>query len=126
MISERCISYLTIEHQGVIPRALAERFSGWWFGCDLCQEACPWNRFAGPAGDPRLNGSDDDARLLAITADSYDTVFAGRAMRRVPYERFRRNLLVALFSLGRSGEATPMLREGLPLVVAQASELGLA
>ena len=126
VISERCISYLTIEHQGVIPRALAERFSGWWFGCDVCQEACPWNRFAGPAGDPRLHGTEDDARLFAITAADYDLVFAGRAMRRVPYERFRRNLLVALFSLNRHDECAALLTEALPLVLAQARELGLA
>lgn len=125
VISERCISYLTIEHQGIIPRDLAERFAGWWFGCDLCQEACPWNRFAGPAGDPRLGGTEDDARLLAITATDYGTAFAGRAMRRVPYERFRRNLLVALFSLGRRDRCQTIIGEGLPLVLAQARELGL-
>jgi len=126
VISERCISYLTIEHQGVIPRDLAARFDGWWFGCDLCQEVCPWNRFAGPAGDPRLQGCEYDAELLSLTADSYDLLFAGRAMRRVPYERFRRNLLIALFSLGRANEGAPIIAEGLPLVLAQAKELGLS
>ena len=47
-------------------------------------------------------------------------------MRRVPYERFRRNLLVALFSLGRIAECQPLLDEGLPIVLEQATELGLA
>ncbi|MBA2480788.1 MAG: tRNA epoxyqueuosine(34) reductase QueG [Planctomycetes bacterium] len=124
VISERCISYLTIEHRGVIPRALAERFEGWWFGCDLCQEACPWNRFAPPAGDPKLVGGDVDAVLLAVTAESFDRVFAGRAVRRIGYERFRRNLLVALFSLGSRDAALPILTEALPLVQEQARELG--
>lgn len=124
-LSERCISYLTIEHAGVIPRALAERFAGWWFGCDICQEVCPWNRFAGAAGDARLAGRDRDADLLAVTAASFDQHFAGRAVRRIGYVRFRRNLLVALWSLGRQGEYAHILAEGLPLVREQAAELGI-
>lgn len=125
VLTERCISYLTIEHHGVVPRALAERFEGWWFGCDLCQEVCPWNRFAPPAGDPRLTGGDDDRALLAVRAEDFDQHFAGRAVRRIGYERFRRNLLIALSSLGRRDECAALLDEGLPLVLAQAAELGL-
>lgn len=121
--TERCISYLTIEHRGVIPRLLAARFEGWWFGCDLCQEACPWNRFAPPADDPRLSGDERDADLLAVTAETFDIYFSGRALRRTGYERFRRNLLVARWSLGQ--DTTPFIAEGLPLVLAQARELGL-
>lgn len=125
-LSERCISYLTIEHQGVIPRDLAARFGGWWFGCDVCQEVCPWNRFAPPGEDRRLAGTDHEADLLALTADRFDAHFAGRAVRRLSWERFRRNLLVALWSIGRGAEAAPILAEGLPLVRAQAVEIGLA
>jgi epoxyqueuosine reductase len=125
VLTERCISYLTIEHQGVIPRELALRFEGWWFGCDLCQEVCPWNRFAPPADDPRLQGDDRDEVLLAITAEDFDRHFAGRAIRRVGYVRFRRNLLVALVSLGRIEACAGLLAEGLPLVLAQARELNL-
>lgn len=125
VLTERCISYLTIEHQGVIARELAMKFEGWWFGCDLCQEVCPWNRFAPPAADPRLQGDDRDGALLAITAEQFDLHFAGRAIRRVGYVRFRRNLLVALVSLGRLDECAPLLAEGLPLVLAQARELNL-
>ncbi len=125
VLTERCISYLTIEHQGVVQRDLAEHFAGWWFGCDLCQEVCPWNRFAPPAEDPRLNGSEHDEALLAVTAETFDSHFAGRAVRRIGYVRFRRNLLIALASLGRFAECQPLLAEGLPLVVAQARELRL-
>jgi epoxyqueuosine reductase len=125
VLTERCISYLTIEHQGVIPRALGERFAGWWFGCDLCQEACPWNRFAPESGDPRLTGSEDDAVLLRVTPDDFDRHFAGRATRRIGYPRFRRNLLVALFSLGKRDLCMGIIAEGLPLVLDQARELGL-
>ncbi len=130
VLSERCISYLTIEHLGVIGRALAARMEGWWFGCDLCQEACPWNRFAPAPGDARLlarQGGDGEEALLAIEADTFDTVFAGRAMRRIGFERLRRNLVAALWSLHRQAEAQALVARssGLPLVQAQARELGL-
>jgi epoxyqueuosine reductase len=44
--SNRCISYLTIEHHGDLPKKLAQKFNNWIFGCDICQDVCPWNRFA--------------------------------------------------------------------------------
>jgi epoxyqueuosine reductase len=126
VLSERCISYLTIEHQGVIPREMAERFSGWWFGCDICQEVCPWNRFAPQPGESRFLGEDREERLLKLKADEYDSYFAGRAIRRISYSQFRRNLLVALFSLGRLNEAKAITRDTPDeLVQEQAVELGL-
>jgi epoxyqueuosine reductase len=125
-LTERCISYLTIEHQGVIQRDLASRFGGWWFGCDLCQEVCPWNRFASPGEDVRLSGQDDEAILLTLTIDGFDTYFAGRAVRRLTWAQFRRNLLVALWSIGRIAEAVRIAQDDIPLVRQQACELGLA
>jgi len=123
--SEHCISYLTIEHQGVIPRQLAQRFQGWWYGCDRCQEVCPWNRFAGEACDGRLRSRQDQSQLLAIGKDEFDTVFAGRAIRRIGYARFRRNLLVALWSLDQHQAYRPIIQEGQALVIDQAAELGI-
>jgi len=129
VLSERCISYLTIEHQGVIGKQLAAVFGGWWYGCDLCQEACPWNRMAPAAGDARLRGDEPTTtQLLAVRAADFDQVFAGRAIRRIGYARYRRNLLVALFSLGRLDEARQVLLASpeLALVQAQGLELGVA
>ncbi len=125
VLTTRCISYLTIEHQGVIPRDLAARFQGWWFGCDVCQEVCPWNRFAGPAADPRLTGRESDEALLAVTADTFDLVFAGRAVRRLSWAQYRRNLLVAAWSLGRRDWVERLRHDDLPLVRAQVAELAL-
>jgi epoxyqueuosine reductase len=124
VLSERCISYWTIEHPGVVPGALARRFAGWWFGCDICQEVCPWNRFAA-SPEPRLTGSDADAGLMAVTEADYDQVFAGRAMRRLGYDRFQRNLLIAAISIGRDDWAQAIrARDGhRPLVAAQWQEL---
>ncbi len=124
-LTERCISYLTIEHQGVIPADLARLFNGWWFGCDVCQEVCPWNRFAPPGEDVRLSGVDHETDLLAVTAATFDSHFAGRPIRRLGWERFRRNLLVALWSLGRLDEVRRIAADDLPLVRQQAAELGL-
>ncbi len=119
-LTERCISYLTIEHDGVIPAELARLFQGWWFGCDRCQEVCPWNRKAPGPGDGRLAGDERDAEILALRCTDFDTHFAARAIRRLGYQRFRRNLVVACASLGR--ELPPADDEG-DVVRAQRAEL---
>lgn len=126
VLSERCISYLTIEHQGVIPRDLARNFDGWWYGCDICQEVCPWNRFAPQAEDQRLCGSDDEARLLQLSADDWQGYTQGRALKRISYDQFRRNLAVALWSLGRLQDKSDFDDQGIDLVSAQLRELGVS
>jgi epoxyqueuosine reductase len=125
VLSERCISYFTVEHKGIVPAGYAGLFQGWWYGCDICQEACPWNRFAPGASDARLEGRDNEQELLKLGPESFDKYFEGRVVRRIGYERFRRNLLVALWSLGRIEECRQILEGESPLVSAQAAELGL-
>lgn len=125
VLSERCISYLTIEHKGVIPKELAASFNGWWYGCDICQEVCPWNRFAGSPGDTRLSGQDLESDLLDLRLEHFDAFKAGRALNRISYPQFRRNLLVALWSLGRQQECESFDKEGIELVQAQAEALGI-
>ncbi len=125
VLSERCISYLTIEHQGVIEKSLAKHFQGWWYGCDICQEVCPWNKFSVPSGDQRFIGEDSEHDILQLREEEFSTFTQGRALGRISYAQFRRNLLVALWSLKRHTDCQNFDTEGLELVEAQARELGI-
>jgi epoxyqueuosine reductase len=105
--ARRCISYLTIEHEGVIPEDLRPLIGNRIYGCDDCQLACPWNKYAVrsalPDFDPRegLSG----ATLLALWAWSEAEFLRrteGSAIRRIGYQRWRRNLAVAMGNALRS------------------------
>ncbi len=104
--ARRCISYLTIEHPGPIEPALRPLLGDWIFGCDLCQEVCPWNRFAAPAREPRLRPRSFEGwtleRFLALDEPGFRDLFATSAIRRTGRGRFLRNVCVAL---GNRGEA---------------------
>jgi epoxyqueuosine reductase len=119
-----CISYLTIELRGPIPEALRPAVGTMVFGCDVCQEVCPWNRFARPASAADLRPREvavepDLLRLAAMTEGEWRAAFAGSAVLRAGFPGFRRNVAVAL---GNSGDraALPGLRAlascGDPLV----------
>ena len=99
--STRCISYLTIEHRGPIPGELAGRAGSHVYGCDICQEACPWNHTAPPSRDPawqpRSQWRDAEISVLAsMTDDELAEAMRGSAMRRTKVVGMRRNLLVGL------------------------------
>ncbi len=113
--ARRCISYLTIEHAGAIPIELRPLMGNRIYGCDDCQLVCPWNRFATPAQEadfqPR-NGL-DRARLIdlfAWTEAEFEARLAGSAIRRIGWERWLRNIAVAL---GNQTDATPATRAAL-------------
>ncbi len=95
--STKCISYLTIELRGPqIPQQLAERFNGWLYGCDICQDVCPWNRFAEPtnesAFEPRPGNVDSDLQeVLQLTPATYAERFRGSAMKRAKLTALQRN-----------------------------------
>ncbi|MBA1146998.1 tRNA epoxyqueuosine(34) reductase QueG [Ectothiorhodospiraceae bacterium WFHF3C12] len=99
--ARKCISYLTIEHHGTIPEALRPYLGNRIFGCDDCQDVCPWNRYAQPTDEsdfqPR-HGLDHEA-LATLFDWSEDTFLArteGSAIRRLGHERWLRNIAVAL------------------------------
>lgn len=92
----KCISYLTIELKESIPDAFSGRMDGWAFGCDICQQVCPWNDRAIPHAEPDLmpkewtNMAPQDWE--EITQEVFDDLFAGSAIRRTGYEGLKRNL----------------------------------
>jgi epoxyqueuosine reductase len=106
--SRLCISYWTIEQKGAIPVELRASVGTRAFGCDDCQDVCPWNRFARPATvddvRPREMFADADlARLASLTRDEWDAATRGTAVRRAGYAGLLRNVAVAL---GNSGSAS--------------------
>jgi epoxyqueuosine reductase len=100
--ASRCISYLTIELKGAIPPDLRQPVGDWVFGCDVCQQVCPWNRrFAAPEGDtafaPRLDvPAPDLAGELALTPKDFNHKFKGSPVQRARRRGYLRNVAVAL------------------------------
>lgn len=98
----RCISYLTIELKGSIPAELRTHIGDWVFGCDACQQVCPWNlRFARPDNDPVFAPRPDvpapDLRAeLDLTAEGFNQKFKGSPVRRARRRGYLRNIAVAL------------------------------
>jgi epoxyqueuosine reductase len=108
--ARRCISYLTIEHDGPIPLALRPLMGNRIVGCDDCQLVCPWNKYAQRAtlGDFDAREPWAHATLLRLwgwSADEFERHTEGSAIRRVGYTRWRRNLAVAMGNALRSGLA---------------------
>jgi epoxyqueuosine reductase len=107
--ARRCISYLTIEHHGEIPRELRAAIGTWVFGCDVCQEVCPFNAGAGPPAsqvDPLLtprsieHALPDLVALAARGANQLRRLVRRTALRRVPRDALLRNVAVALGNTG--------------------------
>lgn len=93
----RCISYLTIELKDAIPQEFTGKLEGWAFGCDICQQVCPWNRFSTPHSEheftPKqalLEMSEDEWH--GMTEVVFDQLFEGSAVKRTKYAGLKRNL----------------------------------
>ncbi len=94
--ARRCISYLTIELREEIPAEFHHSLSGWLYGCDICQDVCPWNGRAPTATDPALRprfptGTIDLREVLSWSQDDYRTKLRGSAMKRVKLPVLQRN-----------------------------------
>ena len=97
--ARRCISYLTIEHRGEIDASLHAGIGDWLFGCDVCQEVCPWNRHAPPGRDLEVAAAAppvEPETLVAMTEDDFRERFRGSALKRARRAGLARNARIVL------------------------------
>jgi epoxyqueuosine reductase len=105
--SARCLSYLTIEHRGDFPEALKPHFDAWIYGCDICQDVCPWNqKFATPSPESgfeprRQNLAPDLGEWSGMSAAQFAELFRGSPMKRAKHEGLVRNVRTVLAEEGR-------------------------
>jgi epoxyqueuosine reductase len=122
--ARRCISYLTIEHKGPIPRDLRPLIGNRIYGCDDCLAVCPWNKFAQAGHETRLAAraalqAPQLADLLKLDDTAFRTLFAKSAVKRVGRARFLRNVLVAIGNSGNpslAGDVEAVLDDPSPLI----------
>lgn len=118
--ARRCISYLTIEHKGSIPEAFRQAIGNRIYGCDDCQLICPWNRFAQttPMDDFATRHQLDASYLLDLfnwTEEQFLKNMEGSAIRRIGYEKWQRNIAVALGNAPGSQTIIATLKNKLPM-----------
>ena len=122
--ARRCISYLTIEHKGPIPRELRAKIGNRIYGCDDCLAVCPWNKFAVQGREAKL-ASRGDLRAPALSElarlddAQFRKLFAKTAIKRTGRDRFVRNVLIAIGNSGDASlvpEAERLLGDDSPLV----------
>lgn len=93
----KCISYFTIELRDNMPNEMKGKMDDWAFGCDICQDVCPWNRFSKPHNEPLFNPHPDLLSMTKkdweeITEDTFRVVFKNSAVKRTKFEGLKRNL----------------------------------
>ncbi len=94
----RCISYFTIElKEELLPKEFKGKMDNWMFGCDICQQVCPWNRFSKPHNEPRFEPHErllhlDQQEWTELTEDVFSELFKKSAVKRTKYEGLKRNI----------------------------------
>lgn len=93
----KCISYFTIELKDAIPTEMKGQFDNWAFGCDVCQDVCPWNRFSKPHTEPQFNPHPDLLEMTKkdweeLTEDVFKKVFQKSAVKRTKFSGLKRNI----------------------------------
>ena len=95
--ANKCISYLTIENKGEIPEAFKGKYEKWIFGCDICQQVCPWNRFSSPHNEPAFTPAPGLMDLSKkdweqLDNEQYKSLFKKSAVKRAKFAGLRRNI----------------------------------
>ena len=93
----RCISYYTIELKNNIPDYAKNTYDDWIFGCDICQDVCPWNRFSKPHKEPLFNSDDEFLSMnkndwIEMTKETFNKVFKNSAIKRAGFDGIKRNI----------------------------------
>jgi epoxyqueuosine reductase len=124
--ARRCISYLTIEHEGPIPLEFRKAIGNRIYGCDDCLAVCPWNKFAVATRETKLQARADRvspklADLAALDEDGFRRTFSASPIKRIGRDRFVRNVMIAVGNSGdagliatakaRTGDSSPLVRE---------------
>ena len=112
--ARRCISYLTIELKGSIPVELREGMGNWIFGCDVCQDVCPWNRETSTSREPAFETRPGLRQaslpdLLTMDRDAFNRLFRGHAAKRTKRRGLLRNVAVALGNSGAAAALPPLI-----------------
>ena len=93
----KCISYYTIELKNNIPDYAKNTYDDWIFGCDICQDVCPWNRFSKPHQEPLFNPNDEFLSMskndwIEMTKETFNKVFKNSAIKRAGFDGIKRNI----------------------------------
>ncbi|WP_326935006.1 tRNA epoxyqueuosine(34) reductase QueG [Flavobacterium sp. PL11] len=93
----KCISYFTIELKENIPIEMKGRFDDWAFGCDVCQDVCPWNKFSKPHSEPLFNANAEILSMskkdwIDITEETFKAVFKNSPLKRAKFQGLKRNI----------------------------------
>ena len=105
--ANKCISYLTIEHRGELPKEIVTNFQNWIYGCDICQDVCPWNRFQNETDEPPFQPREENVapkltELAELSQEEFTRRFRKSPIKRAKHSGLTRNAKAVLESGGSS------------------------